>query len=207
MCFSPEASFIASGGLAAAGAASVKIARRQQLMIALVPFLFAIQQAIEGVQWLYLGRGESSTVAAYAFLFFGFVLWPIYVPLAIHSFDAARRRVLRWFIAAGCIVSLLYVVGLVMNPLAVRVFNHSIDYGMQVPLAEFASVAYLLTVFGALIVSSYVFVRWLGVIILVFAGITQVFYYATFASVWCFFAAVTSGLILWFLWQNVDRKG
>ena len=73
MCFSAEASFIASGGLAVAGGASLKVAKKEQRLIALIPLLFAIQQAIEGMQWLYLYRGTSSLKLAYAFLFFGFV--------------------------------------------------------------------------------------------------------------------------------------
>lgn len=109
MCFSAEASFIASGALAAASGASLKVAPKDQRLIALVPLLFASQQAIEGVQWLHLHSGTSSPMLSYAYLLFAFVLWPVYVPAALFKVDAARRKFLRWFVLTGAIVSSLYL--------------------------------------------------------------------------------------------------
>jgi hypothetical protein len=203
MCFSAEASFIASAALATAGGASVKVAKKEQRLIALIPLLFAIQQAIEGMQWLYLYRGTRSLKLAYAFLFFGFILWPVYVPTALLKVDEARRNILKWFILAGAIVSALYFVGFLAYPLTVQVINKSIDYQFTVPFAVGSSVLNFMTVFGALIISSKPFFRWIGVVIAIFALVTQIFFHFALASVWCFFAAVTSALIFFYFWREL----
>ena len=68
MCFSAPASFIASGGLLALGGASLAVAKKEDKVLALIPFLFGIQQGLEGFQWLYLNSGSPSLLLGYAFL-------------------------------------------------------------------------------------------------------------------------------------------
>lgn len=202
MCFSPEASFIASGGLIAAGAASLKIATPKEKAIALIPLFFGIQQFFEGIQWLHLNRSSSSLSAAYAFLFFAFILWPVYIPAVLFKIESERRRILRWFVAGGMLVSGLYLAGFLMHPLVPKVVNKCIQYEFTVPFATVAAALYLIVVFGSLFASSKPFFRFVGVTIVVLAAITDAFYYFAFASVWCFFAAATSSLFFWYLWKH-----
>ena len=74
MCFSATASFAASAVLITAGGASLSLAKPHQRLFAAMPLLFGIQQAIEGLQWLQLDKGESSLLAGYGFLFFAYGL-------------------------------------------------------------------------------------------------------------------------------------
>ena len=58
MCFSATACFVTAVGLAPVGIASLTLARRLEPQrwqpLALMPLLFAAQQALEGVVWLLL---------------------------------------------------------------------------------------------------------------------------------------------------------
>ncbi|MBI4087170.1 hypothetical protein HY416_04330 [Candidatus Kaiserbacteria bacterium] len=200
MCFSAGASFVASGGLAITGGASLKLATKRQRMLALVPLLFAVQQALEGIQWLYVNDGQSSLFAAYAFLFFGFIVWPIYVPLALYEIH--RHKVLRWFIGSGICTALIYLVGFLTNPLNVTTWGQSIDYGHTVPFPWIATILYAITILGTFVVQKDHFLLLIGGMIGIAAAVTHIFFVATFASVWCFFAAIVSGLIYIYIWRS-----
>lgn len=202
MCFSAEASFVTSGLLSASGVMSLRVAKNEQRLIALVPLFFAVQQAIEGMQWLHLHRGVSSAALTFAFLFFGFVLWPVFVPVIIYRVDSARRHILKWFILAGAIVSLIYLTGFVAYPLSVLVVHDSISYQFTVPFGVGSSTLYALTIFGALFISSKRVFAILGAVIGCLALLTKLLFYLTFASVWCFFVAVISGLIYAYVRQE-----
>ena len=87
MCFSASASFAASGGLAVLGGASLAIAKKENKLLALVPLMFAVQQGFEGIQWLYLQANTTSMIVGYGFVFFAFLVWPIYVPTFVFIDD------------------------------------------------------------------------------------------------------------------------
>ena len=75
MCFSATVSFAAASVLLPAGVyAIVKAAKRckRHLWLACVPVFFAIQQAVEGIIWVYLGKGmpASAKTWSYVYLFF-----------------------------------------------------------------------------------------------------------------------------------------
>ena len=52
MCFSATASFSAAAVCGAIGVLTVRRASRPDLMLALIPVIFALHQAFEGVVWL-----------------------------------------------------------------------------------------------------------------------------------------------------------
>src|SRR3954453_2156996 len=111
MCFSPEASFIAAGVLAPAGVVTLRgVRRRDQLVIAALPLLFAGHQALEGVVWLALeGRvsGTLGEIAMRSYLVFAQVVLPVLVPVGVLlcERDARRRRRLVAPVIVGCAVS------------------------------------------------------------------------------------------------------
>lgn len=96
MCFSAPASFLASVVLCAAGVATCRLARnKRQLLLAAIPLLFGIQQAAEGFVWLsfsYPALEPWRFFFAYLFLFFAFILWPIWVPLAVYCYGLQDQQ-------------------------------------------------------------------------------------------------------------------
>ena len=74
-------------GLAPVGVVGLTLARRLDLQrwqpLALIPLLFATQQALEGVVWLLLDSPAPSRwlpLVLLAYLFFAYALWPIWFP-------------------------------------------------------------------------------------------------------------------------------
>ena len=206
MCFSATASFAASGGLAVVGVASYQTANKKQKMLALIPILFAIQQAIEGFQWVSLGRGSSNLFLAYGFLFFAFLLWPIYIPWVVKQFDEKNTRVMRWFVGAGIGASLFLLGDLLFFPLDVVIYNQCIQYDVYVPFQRFWAVLYVSIVCGSMIVSSIRAFRLLGVFVFVSAAFSAYMYLGAFTSVWCFFAALLSVGIFYFIKEQNRKK-
>jgi hypothetical protein len=199
MCFSAPASFISSGGLAVLGGASLVIAKKEDKILAAIPFLFGIQQAFEGIQWLYINAGSTSLAAGYAFLFFAFIVWPIYVPTFVYILDKEKRSVLKWFIFLGIAVALYFLYILFSQSLEIHRINACISYDFHFPLKKLINAAYLLVAFGSLFVSSKPIFRWFGSFIAISALIAWLFFALTFASVWCFFAAITSAMFFFYI--------
>jgi len=191
----------------AVGGASLKIARHEDRLIALIPLLFGIQQCFEGIQWVHLDRGIRSLSAGYAFLFFALLLWPVYVPAALFTIDPTRRKVLTWYIVAGGIVSLAYLVALATQPLGIAIVNQHIQYQYTAPLWPVMAMLYPVVIIGSLFASSKRFFKELAIIVGVLALITEMLDYYTFSSVWCFFAGVTSSLICGYVYWARAQGG
>lgn len=195
MCFSAPASFVASGGLAVLGGASFVVAKKKDKLLAVIPLLFGIQQAFEGVQWLYLNHGSSSFLAGYGFLFFAFIVWPIYVPVFVFILDKKRRKYLKWFIFIGVAVA-LYALGLLFTQhLVIRELRACVNYDFNFPFQYVANGAYMLAIFGPLFVSRREAFKWFGAVVAIFAIISWFYFTVNLVSVWCFFAAVVSSML------------
>ncbi len=63
MCFSAAASFSASAVCAAAGVMAIRRADRADLPLALIPMIFALHQAIEGLVWMTHAEGWGAMLA------------------------------------------------------------------------------------------------------------------------------------------------
>jgi hypothetical protein len=199
MCFSAPASFIASGVLATAGGVSLAIAPKKQKIIAAIPLLFAVQQVLEGFQWLSLRGGTANMFAGYGFLLFAFVLWPIYIPAAVYILDRRSHRAIRWLIVLGLAVGGFLGWVLLTRPLTVGILGRCIEYRINIPFVMLVTLAYVLATCGALLLSRRRAFRILGITTFAALVITAVFFYDTATSVWCFFAALLSVLILFYL--------
>ncbi len=206
MCFSPEASFIASAGLAAVSVPTLKMARKNEKIFAAIPLIFAIQQGVEGVQWLTLQNGGVNIAAGYAFLFFAMLLWPVFVPLAVFNLDEHRRHILKWFIGLGALLFAYFLFLLTLTPLSISIVNRCIVYHLDFPsqVALGFGMLYVLVVTGSFMFSSRREVQWFGVITFFSAFIAGQYFLWAFVSVWCFFAALLSSLI--FLYLFFRRK-
>ncbi len=204
MCFSASASFIASGALTLLGIASFTAARKKDKILTAIPILFGIQQAFEGVQWLYLNRGTSSLFAGYGFLFFALLVWPIYVPVFVFWLDRKRRTVLLGFIAVGAVVALYFARLLATQSLHVREHSSCVSYAFHFNSERIVVPMYLFATFGSLFASSRPIFRWFGLAISVLAFISWMLYARNFISAWCFFAAAVSSMF--FIYVQYKRR-
>jgi hypothetical protein len=213
MCFSVESSFAATAVLLPTGAYCVLRAVRKDsrfLPLALTPIAFAVQQAAEGCVWYGFrhhrpGLVEGGTIV---FLFFAVAFWPFWAPFSLLFVE--RRRPAKMFLHGTTVLSLcwfcFYIHAAVFpgRELHTHVVRHSIDYGLadlrgfrDAPLIVWR-LAYLLFICGPLLlVRAGGEARWrfcAGLVAALFVVSDLVYWYA-FASVWCFFAAVSSLLL------------
>ncbi len=205
MCFSAEASFVASGTLAVIGGASLKVARKEEKLISLMPFAFAIQQAVEGVNWYMFDHGTFSLLAGYGFLFFAFIFWPVFIPIGLYILDKKKRHELKYFIVSNVCLAAFFIFTLIKNPLTIAPNHHSIAYIFDLPFGYFLPLVliYIALILLPFFLSSKKEFRVFGVILFVSAAITGLTFYQTFTSVWCFFAAILSSLAFAYLRRKV----
>lgn len=212
MCFSPQASFIASAFLTVVTVFSYfKLSRcqnrdnRQCISLLMVPLGFALQQFSEGFVWLSLLHNYSTWVlnlSTYTFMFFAFIFWPAYVPACLYHLEQndIRKDVLRVFRLIGYITAALLFVRMLYFGIHAQLANCHIMYTSNLAelswfMAAVVMAGYLIATVGSLMVSSVPRIRFLGILIGCAYLITYLFYINYLISVWCFFSALVSLLM------------
>lgn len=201
MCFSATASFTAGTALIAVGAVTLHRSEgRNELPLAAVPLLFGLQQVSEGLLWVSLNNGLAGlqSWSTYIFSLFSHVLWPIFVPFAILMVEDVRwrRKAISVFLVLGLGVGLYLLYFLVRFPVTAHVHERSISYVSPHFYIAVVLAIYLLATCITGLFSSHKCIKIFGVLAFVLAIAAAVVSITTFVSVWCFFAAVLSLLIL-----------
>jgi len=207
MCFSAEASFAGGVIISAIGVATIKkVHNLSQLIFASIPLFFGIQQFAEGFLWLILANPEyvnAQKIATYVFLIMADFLWPMMIPLAVLFMeeDQKRKKLLWAFFITGLLLSLYYAFCLFSFNVYPQIKGYHIWYKTDFPksLALFAFAVYLIVTITPLFVSSIKRTRLLGVLMFLSCLVTAIFFRQYLTSVWCFFAALISGVIFWIL--------
>jgi uncharacterized protein DUF6629 len=229
MCFSATASFTAAATLGGIGIVALAIARHKPrlLPLAATPVLFALQQTTEGFLWLALTQpshyvltflplghlASKSSVAellAFLFLLFAYVVWPIWIPSVLHYAEVNRckRIALRWVTAIGMGVSAYLLFHLLFYRVKVAPVEHHISYVVKNIIDEHGAIPlWEIFVYGVatilpFFISSLRYSALFGIVLLVSCITSYTLWYYTFSSVWCFFAACLSTVILFLVKKN-----
>lgn len=210
MCFSATASFTAAAVLLPAGAISVGRAwrsDRRYLALAALPFLFGVQQAFEGLVWRAGASGDAQGVTAFSlgYMFFSWLAWPVWTPLATYFVEPVRRRplYLGFAIVGGMLGGLQYVPYFAHQGwLATRFLPHAISYGGTELLdfvvgREATYGIYLAIVIGPLLLSTERDVKIFGVLVALVLAVTYAFFQFAYVSVFCFGGALMSLYLVW----------
>lgn len=176
------------------------------------PFLFAVQQGCEGVVWIRVNNGGDTAAPGTAFSFFAYAFWPLWVPLIALVLEArpkARSRYawkIRMFaiavlLACGTALFAYLFSSMTYNGLYATEGNDHIVYHFSMfgDPSNFASIVPYLgcTVLPFLLAWSVVAHWVLSLVVAVSAGIAYALYASeNFPSVWCFFAAWLSLLMI-----------
>ena len=205
MCFSAEASFAASGVLAASSVAIARVPKeRSSVPLSLFPAVFATHQFIEGILWLQhdgVLPDTYKTVAVYLYVLIAYVLWPVFVPFAAYLTEKGRVRriVILLCQAIGLGVGLMLLVANIGAPIDVSADCCSLSYSVNAP--PWLIVPYLIAVSIPFLVSSQRSLVLFGVALTISCAAASVLASAaTFPSVWCFFAAVLSAGVYVHFW-------
>jgi hypothetical protein len=205
MCFSAEMSFAASAVLTVSGVVAIKkVSSKEWLLFACIPFIFAVQQLAEGILWLSYTHAEFERfrqVCVIAFLVFAQVIWPVWVPLSILVLEKipSRKRILKFILVAGTMLSTYVVVCLCMFPVDGYPQSHHIKYELGFPLAHSLVAAgfYFAATVLSCVVSSAKRMTTLGLIILGSYILAKIFFSEYSISVWCFFSAIISIMVIY----------
>jgi hypothetical protein len=206
MCFSAEASFTAAAILTVAGVITFKnTTSRNQFFLAAIPLLFAVQQFFEGLIWLHLTRSIGSAsfflIEQGIYLFFAFLVWPVWSSLSLLAVEKIRwRRLFLIFIfLCGCTLSVINYAYGVAEPVSVLIVKHSLQYIGHVPDQK---IMYPAIVLIPLFISSLKNVWGFGILVIVSYLLAEYAYTVNFVSAWCFFGALVSLFVLKIIKDN-----
>ena len=107
----------------------------------------------------------------------------------------------------GISVSVYYAYCLLFFNVTPKIMGYHIQYKNNFPnsMTMLAFITYFIASVTPLFVSSVKRTRLLGILMFLSFLITAVFYLQSLASVWCFFAALMSGVIFWIL-RDAKKK-
>lgn len=203
MCFSPTASFVSAAVIATIGVATLRhVKEPRTILFAATPMLFALHQFTEGLVWLGL-QGRIGPIgrdhAAFLFTMYAQGLLPFLMPLAVTLLEPAgwRHKVMIGLTAIGGVAAVWDSYGLMFLPSRLFIDHNSIAYRNVMTGSLPISLMYILATCGALLLSRYRVVRWYGVVNVVALTIVEIVKAETFASGWCFYAALMSIMLYW----------
>ncbi|MDP1575111.1 MAG: hypothetical protein Q8L78_09315 [Coxiellaceae bacterium] len=211
MCFSATASFSAAGFLTCAGLYALSAAKtKSYYLLAFIPLLFALQQASEGIIWLTHTHPEHAyclNVSSRVFLIFAFLVWPIWIPIALFFPEKQKKR--------QCFIGALIVLGIALSAFggyqfsayqdSMTIISNHVQYATGFS-GKISPNIYLLTYACATILPFFISsLRWSklsGIVLLGSLIFTDIIMTNVFISVWCFFAAVLSGFMVLMVKNN-----
>jgi hypothetical protein len=214
MCFCASASF-GLGALLVASGLQILLATKAKrfYFFAAIPLFFGIQQIAEGFVWQALA-GITSVGSlefwSYFFLFFAYIVWPIYIPFSLYKVEKKRqhKKLLALLIPVGIAMSLLLLYALFIYPLSITVEQRHIVYSFGETVSDWLSILFLCVYALATVVpfflSSEKKLRLFGAALFASALITYSVWQMAFTSVWCFFSAFLS-LSIYFIVIAVKR--
>lgn len=217
MCFSPTASFGAATFLGLTAVFSIQKTQQSDekgfFPLALIPLFFAFQQFLEGLTWLALQNRLSINfltleILAYLYLFFAYAFWPFWTPFSLMIFDRTKRIFFSGITVVGLIFMISTIIFFVHNPTIADpiIYESSICYLQGCHLNfSWITLVYLLLTAGSLLFATWPLLKILGLLVLCSSMLAYLFYIQTFASVWCFFAAILS-VYIGFLAYKLEKN-
>lgn len=207
MCFSAGASFAGGLIISGIGVATIReVHRPDQLVFASIPLFFGVQQIVEGCLWLTLPDIDYVNIqklATFCFLTMAQVLWPTLIPVSVLLMEEnkKRKRILKILLGLGLFLSLYYAFCLIIFHVTPQIMGYHIQYNTDFPdsLSIAAFIVYLVVTITPLFVSGIKRTHLLGILMFLSCLITAIFFTQYLISVWCFFAALISGVIFWIL--------
>jgi hypothetical protein len=188
VCFSATASFTAAAVLLPAGGLSLYRAwcgDRRYLALGALPLLFGVQQLFDGLVWRAGDVGDADAVTRFslAYMFFSWLAWPIWVPVATY------------FAHHGWLVT--------------RFLPHAISYGgtqlLDFVIGRVGTYSlYLSVIIVPLLLSTQRDVKIFGVLVAFVVVVTYTFFQYAYVSVFCFGGAIMS---LYLVWRPFSTSG
>ena len=214
MCLGPEVDIAVGIGIAALAVETIrKNPESRTLPISLIPAIFSIHLFASAIVWFGFEKQVPSliqTVATYLYIAIAFILWPTYVPIAIYCIEPPgwRKQLLAILATLGGLTSVQFLVATWHGNSSATQGDYFIDFHVTGTPA-YSGALYFVTTCGAVLLSNYrPLLIWGIANAAVVAFLTATANHGL-PSLWCFWAATTSGFVLWFIrtWQpNVTQS-
>ena len=202
MCFSATASFAVGAGLLGPGYYAIRRTEsRGMLLFACTPILFCFHQMAEGFLWLSLENPEFASFykpALYGYSFISQPIWPIWAPLTIWLMEPDKRRkdILFYFLLLGGASSVYMFYCLISYDISAVAENGHIRYYRDFPNLHIMRPVNFVTIAVAPFLSTLRHTKLLAAAMMGSLILTYLFFTNYLISVWCFFAAILSLLII-----------
>ncbi len=216
MCFSAIASFGAATVITTVGVVAYKKADKKPLrLLALIPVFFGIQQFFEGIVWLSSMYDDWSFLlkfSTYGFIFFAWIIWPIYIPFTLWKIEKnfLRKKIIFAFLPIGFFVVSAFMYVALNYGVSAEIKDCSILYNIafEYEYSWIVIIMYLTSTTFSPLFSSINKVWVLGILNLITYFVSKIYYHDHLTSVWCFLAAISSLVILWIITSenNSEKK-
>ncbi|WP_038023060.1 DUF6629 family protein [Synechococcus sp. RS9916] len=226
MCFSASASFTASAVLMPLGLYAHHLASNAERPgykpLALVPFFFGVQQFVEGLQWTAIDNGglePLGSITAKGFLFFAYCFWMIWIPWSAWSISRsidsrALQHRLKWvaivatLLGIGFYIPVLFQSDLVQPAIESGRIHYQVDTAWHnfVNTEPIGQLVYWGFIVLPLVAVNDKAVKLFGVLIFISIFLTWFTYSVAFNSVWCFYCAVLSIVVIWIVNRPEMRR-
>jgi hypothetical protein len=171
MCFSTTASFASFSVLTAVGVAGIKYVKKpSQKFFAAIPFLFAIQQFIEGFVWIgILNNTPWKSVPIHLFIYLAQVVWAFWVPDSILKMEtqAKRIRIIKGCLWIGIFLAVYISYCLIFYDSTAFISDYHVNYKLYFPHQYYPilGLLYLLPIILPPLTSSIAEIRLIGVLL------------------------------------------
>lgn len=200
MCFSATASFTASLVLSAGGIIAVSKAKSwHEIPIASIPLIFGIQQGLEGIVWITTPANPAYYLGMYGYLFCAYVVWPVLVPWALLIYERNLRRnpPLLAIATVGTAIGAYFLFELMRGGITSQVVGHSICYSFWPSLWYGIGLSYIFVVVLAGLIAKERFMKIFSIGLALSFMLSRFIADYTYVSLWCFFGALLSSVIVW----------
>lgn len=209
MCLSPEVDAVASVTIAVFAVDALRHNKNlRSLPLALIPTIFALHTLSSALVW-WAHRGQvPEVVGALATNFYisiAFAILPIYVPFAVWSVEplGTRRNILGILCLAGLFVGLSFAQRIAQGHTSTVVGHHFVDFHVE-QVSTLAIGLYFVTTCGSMLLSGLRPLMWWGAINVGAVLFLMWWMAEDLPSLWCFWAAATSGFVAWFMRSNAS---
>lgn len=205
MCFSAKVSLFAASALSLIGILSLlKVKNKRQIPIALIPFIFAIQQFYEAILWYSIPINDTfiTAMGTYIYLFFAYAFWPVWIPFSLLLLEKnkLRKTLILICLVLGILIAFYDLIFIFSHKAHADIIQSHIYYAINIPdFFNFGYIFYLIALLTPFFISSVPLMWAFGLFTFLFLLISIFFYYSYLTSIWCFFAAILSTLIYFIL--------
>ena len=202
MCFSAGASFAVGASLLGPGYYAVRRTESPgMLAFACTPIVFCFHQIAEGFLWLSLKNPDFASwynPALYGYSFISQPIWPIWTPLVmwLMETDKRRKKILFYFLLLGGTSCLYMFYCLITYNISAVAENGHIRYYRDFPYLNIMRPVNFVTIGITPFLSTLRHTKLLAGAMMASLILTYIFYTDYLISVWCFFAAILSLLII-----------